>query len=87
MLDYRTRKMQRYLDLQTIFYLSAKFGRGDWNRTSDPLHPMQVLYQAELRPDTRVFIQSPRPKCKIKKLNRKKVKFRTGIIIAGFCFI
>ena len=26
-------------------------GRGDRNRTCDPLHPMQVLYQAELRPD------------------------------------
>ena len=27
------------------------YGRGDRNRTCDPLHPMQVLYQAELRPD------------------------------------
>lgn len=29
------------------------YGRGDRNRTCDPLHPMQVLYQAELRPDDR----------------------------------
>lgn len=29
------------------------YGRGDRNRTCDPLHPMQVLYQAELRPDVR----------------------------------
>ena len=27
------------------------FGRGDRNRTCDPLHPMQVLYQAELHPE------------------------------------
>ena len=33
------------------------YGRGDRNRTCDPLHPMQVLYQAELRPDVRIFIQ------------------------------
>ena len=26
-------------------------GRGDWIRTSDPLHPMQVRYQAALHPD------------------------------------
>jgi hypothetical protein len=26
-------------------------GRGDWIRTSDHLHPMQVRYQAALRPD------------------------------------
>ena len=28
-------------------------GRGDVIRTHDPLHPMQVRYQAALRPDTR----------------------------------
>ena len=27
-------------------------GRGDVIRTHDPLHPMQVRYQAALRPDT-----------------------------------
>ena len=27
------------------------YGRGDRIRTCDPLHPMQVLYQAELHPD------------------------------------
>ncbi len=32
-----------------IFLLNR--GRGDRNRTCDPLHPMQVLYQAELHPD------------------------------------
>ncbi len=26
-------------------------GRGEKIRTSDPLHPMQVRYQAALRPD------------------------------------
>src|SRR5438067_2759128 len=28
-----------------------KSGRGDWIRTSDPLRPRQVRYQAALRPD------------------------------------
>jgi hypothetical protein len=31
--------------------LHEKFGRGDWIRTSDPLRPRQVRYQAALRPD------------------------------------
>jgi hypothetical protein len=30
------------------------FGRGDWIRTSDPLRPRQVRYQAALRPDIRI---------------------------------
>ena len=30
----------------------SKSGRGDTIRTCDPLLPKQVLYQAELRPDT-----------------------------------
>jgi hypothetical protein len=30
-----------------------KIGRGDRIRTHDPLLPKQMLYQAELRPDTR----------------------------------
>ena len=29
-----------------------KTGRGDWIRTSDPLRPRQVRYQAALRPDS-----------------------------------
>ena len=28
-----------------------KFGRGDWIRTSDPLLPKQMRYQAALRPE------------------------------------
>jgi hypothetical protein len=31
--------------------IPAKSGRGDWIRTSDPLRPRQVRYQAALRPD------------------------------------
>ena len=31
-------------------------GRGDWIRTSDHLHPMQVRYQAALRPDLKSII-------------------------------
>src|SRR5437773_731742 len=30
---------------------AKNFGRGDWIRTSDPLRPRQVRYQAALRPD------------------------------------
>jgi hypothetical protein len=30
----------------------SKSGRGDWIRTSDPLRPRQVRYQAALRPDS-----------------------------------
>jgi hypothetical protein len=30
---------------------SEEFGRGDWIRTSDPLLPKQMRYQAALRPD------------------------------------
>jgi hypothetical protein len=35
-----------------------KSGRGDWIRTSDPLRPRQVRYQAALRPDPAII---PRP--------------------------
>ena len=31
-------------------------GRGEKIRTSDPLHPMQVRYQAALRPDAKPWI-------------------------------
>jgi hypothetical protein len=31
---------------------STESGRGDWIRTSDPLRPRQVRYQAALRPDS-----------------------------------
>ena len=31
--------------------VSAVRGRGDWIRTSDLLNPIQVRYQAALRPD------------------------------------
>ena len=36
----------------------TKYGRGDKIRTCDPLHPMQVLYQAELHPDNVLHIIS-----------------------------
>ena len=31
-------------------------GRGDWIRTSDPLRPRQVRYQAALRPDNLIIV-------------------------------
>ena len=33
-------------------------GRGDWIRTSDPLRPRQVRYQAALRPDSENSLDS-----------------------------
>jgi hypothetical protein len=36
------------------------FGRDGVIRTHDPLHPMQVRYQAALRPDERKIIPEPR---------------------------
>ena len=33
-------------------YRHSESGRGDWIRTSDPLRPRQVRYQAALRPDS-----------------------------------
>ena len=38
----------------SFFYL---FGRGERIRTSDPLHPMQVRYQAALRPETGILFE------------------------------
>ena len=35
---------------------ALKSGRGDWIRTSDPLRPRQVRYQAALRPDSSAII-------------------------------
>src|SRR5687767_4756834 len=34
-----------------VVKISEESGRGDWIRTSDPLRPRQVRYQAALRPD------------------------------------
>ena len=31
--------------------LAITTSRGDWTRTSDPLHPMQVRYRAALHPE------------------------------------
>ena len=36
--------------------VAGENGRGDVIRTHDPLHPMQVRYQAALRPDTTLSI-------------------------------
>src|SRR5436309_15189143 len=44
-------------DVTPVLPRNSKSGRGDWIRTSDPLRPRQVRYQAALRPDRReVFI-------------------------------
>jgi hypothetical protein len=48
----------------SIFFeqIPSNFGRGDRIRTSDPLRPRQVRYQAALRPDPRRFSVSHRNK-------------------------
>ena len=43
-----------------LAFLIESNGRGEKIRTSDPLHPMQVRYQAALRPDE-LRIISERP--------------------------
>ena len=40
---------------------NSKSGRGDWIRTSDPLRPRQVRYQAALRPDSQRLSHAPAP--------------------------
>ncbi len=40
-------------------------GRGDRIRTCDPLHPMQVLYQAELHPEQQSDITAQTDKLQI----------------------
>src|SRR5262245_51110060 len=43
----------RCSSIESAFFLViCQSGRGDWIRTSDPLRPRQVRYQAALRPDT-----------------------------------
>ena len=51
----RPMKIKKALQMQSFKYLILLefFGRGEKIRTSDPLHPMQVRYQAALRPDSR----------------------------------
>jgi hypothetical protein len=40
---------------------NSESGRGDWIRTSDPLRPRQVRYQAALRPDSGDLTTNHRP--------------------------
>jgi hypothetical protein len=49
-----------------------KSGRGDWIRTSDPLRPRQVRYQAALRPD----IRDPQFYCEFQRLWWSLIRFR-----------
>jgi hypothetical protein len=53
---------QEYRELLQL--VKGKFGRGEKIRTSDPLHPMQVRYQAALRPDEAGnYIRISQPEC------------------------
>lgn len=45
---------------------APRTGRDERIRTSDFLHPMQALYQAELRPENTTAIYRPNKKCKQK---------------------
>jgi hypothetical protein len=40
--------------------MNSESGRGDWIRTSDPLRPRQVRYQAALRPDSNDYLMRGR---------------------------
>jgi hypothetical protein len=53
-LIWQIKKDYRYKAIILLF-----FGRDGVIRTHDPLHPMQVRYQAALRPDKRVIIAEP----------------------------
>ena len=44
-----------------VVRISEESGRGDWIRTSDPLRPRQVRYQAALRPDSPLILPRPQP--------------------------
>ena len=41
------------------FSLFLVYGRGGGIRTRDPLHPMQVRYQAALRPEKTQYTSGP----------------------------
>ncbi len=45
--------VERSLEWNGVAYLRRPHftSRGDWTRTSDPLHPMQVRYRAALHPE------------------------------------
>src|SRR6186997_1015630 len=49
-------------------------GRGDWIRTSDPLRPRQVRYQAALRPDSTIIgslsLGRPEFDCSVSELSQ-----------------
>ena len=66
-------------------------GRDGVIRTLDPLHPMQVRYQAALRPDKPVIIAGQQrfcSTCLAKKFNQILVRFtlqsRVEVVIAIF---
>ena len=48
---YPRGKNARFVRTPIWLETACVIGRGEMIRTSDPLHPMQVRYQAALRPD------------------------------------
>ncbi len=46
----KTKPRKKPTKKQNPFGSAFYFCRDDWIRTSDPLHPMQVRYQAALHP-------------------------------------
>ena len=53
--------ISRVASRKKMYLQSTLIGRGEKIRTSDPLHPMQVRYQAALRPDRNTIIPTMRP--------------------------
>ena len=55
-----TRRVEKPFALLKLENLRKRSdGRGDWIRTSDPLYPKQVRYQAAPLPDTFNFVLAP----------------------------
>ena len=63
------------------------YGRGDRNRTCDPLHPMQVLYQAELRPDNKRYTKPTLSKTQIFFIYTKTKTATGGFFDSFFIYI
>jgi hypothetical protein len=57
------------------------YGRGERIRTSDPLHPMQVRYQAALRPDEAAQYSGPQLSARLSR--RRSNSMRNSSMLIG----
>ena len=54
----------------------SRSGRGDWIRTSDPLRPRQVRYQAALRPDPNLYYRRRGPLARLRPVRHLPAEVR-----------